>query len=106
MREFQQLKADADAVPVAAREFSRTDRLLIRVSAYGAGEPVPTTTARLLNRAGQPMTDLPVSPSPMQNRQQIELPLAGLAPGEYIVEVKATGEGGDAKELVGFRVTG
>jgi hypothetical protein len=36
----------------------------------------------------------------------MELPLAALAPGEYVIEIKATGDGGDAKELVGFRVTG
>ncbi len=30
-RDFQQLKADVDAVPQTARDFSRTDRLLIRV---------------------------------------------------------------------------
>jgi hypothetical protein len=35
----------------------------------------------------------------------IDVPLAGLAPGEYVLEIKATGEGGEAKELVGFRVT-
>jgi hypothetical protein len=34
-----------------------------------------------------------------------DVPLAGLAPGEYVLEIKATGEGGEAKELVGFRVT-
>ena len=28
-----------------------------------------------------------------------------IAPGEYLVEIQATGEGGNAKELVGFRVT-
>jgi len=105
-REFQQLKADADAVPVAVREFSRTDRLIIRVPAYAPGDRPPALTARLLNRAGQPMTDLPVAPlAASKSDQQIELPLAGLAPGEYIVEVKATGEG-DVKQLVGFRVTG
>src|SRR4029078_10120179 len=37
VRELQQLKADANAVPQAAREFSRTDRLLIRVPVYGPG---------------------------------------------------------------------
>jgi len=106
VREYQQLKGDATAVPIAVREFSRTDRLLIRVSAYGAGTSVPTLTARLLNRAGQPMLDLPVAaPASPSGEPQIELPLAGIAPGEYLVEIKATGEGGDAKELVGFRVT-
>ncbi len=44
MREYQQLKADPDAVPVASREFSRTDRLLIRVPAYGAGDTTPAVT--------------------------------------------------------------
>jgi VWFA-related protein len=105
-REFQQIKTDPDAVPVAAREFSRTDRLIIRVPAYAPGDTAPTLTARLLNRGGQPMTDLAVAPSAAsKSDQQIELPLAGLAPGEYIIEVKAAGEG-DVKQLVGFRVTG
>ena len=36
---------------------------------------------------------------------QLDVPLSGLAPGEYVVEIKA-GDEGDAKELVGFRVTG
>ena len=37
---------------------------------------------------------------------QIDLPLSGLAPGEYVVEITAGAEGGgDVKELVGFRVT-
>ncbi len=106
-RDYQLLKADPDAVPMASREFSRTDRVLIRVPAYAPGDTAPTLTARLLNRGGQTMMDLPVVASTAStSRQQIELPLAGLAPGEYIVEVTASGEGGDAKQLVGFRVAG
>ncbi len=35
LRDFQQLKGDPKAVPVAAREFSRTDRLLVRIPAWG-----------------------------------------------------------------------
>ena len=31
---------------------------------------------------------------------------AGLATGEYLLEISATGSGGDAKELLGFRITG
>jgi hypothetical protein len=37
---------------------------------------------------------------------QIDLPLAALAPAAYVLEIKASGDGGDAKELIGFRVTG
>jgi hypothetical protein len=42
-----------------------------------------------------------VSPSTSSEIQQIDLPLAGLAAGEYLLEIRA----GDLKELVGFRVT-
>jgi VWFA-related protein len=108
-RDFQQLKADLDAVPQPGREFSRTDRLLIRVSAYGPGGTVPALSARLLNRTGQPMSDIPVAvPATPDGQAQVELPLSGLATGEYLIELKAAGagEGGEAKELVGFRVIG
>jgi VWFA-related protein len=106
VREYQQLKSDPDAVPLAAREFSRTDRLFVRVPAYGPGGTTPAVSAHILNRSGQAMNELPVVPAEKAGVQQIELPLAGLAPGEYVLEIKATGEGGEAKELVGFRVTG
>ncbi len=105
LRDYQQLKSDAKAVPVATREFSRTDRVLIRVPAYGPGDTTPPLAVKLLNRAGQPMSDLPTAAAPIAGEQQIDLPLAGLAPGEYVVQIQATGDGGDAKELVAFRVT-
>jgi VWFA-related protein len=105
VREYQQLKADPDAVPLAAREFSRTDRLFVRVPAYGAGGTTPAISAHILNRGGQAMSELTVTPSAKAGVQQIEVPVAGLAPGEYVIEIKAEGDGGEAKELVGFRVT-
>jgi hypothetical protein len=100
-RDYQQIKSDPDAVPLPVREFSRTDRLLIRVPAYGPANTVPALAAHLLNRGGQTMSELQVGPSGSPDVQQIELPLAGLAVGEYLLEIKT----GDLKELVGFRVT-
>jgi hypothetical protein len=100
-RDYQQLKNDPDAVPLPSREFSRTDRLLIRVPAYGPGNIAPTLAAHLLNRGGQVMSELQIGPSAAPDIQQLDLPLAGLAAGEYLLEIKA----GDLKELVGFRVT-
>jgi VWFA-related protein len=101
-RDFQQIKADADAMPIATREFSRTDRLLIRIPAYGPAG-APTLAVHLLNRAGSAMAELTAAPAAKEGEQQIELPLAGLAPGEYVLEIK---NGDEAKELIGFRVTG
>jgi hypothetical protein len=103
-RELQQMKGDPQAVPATLREFSRTDRVFLRVQAYGAGGP--KLAVHLLNRAGQPMQELPVNaPDAATGDAIIDLPLAGIAPGEYVLEIRAAGEGGEAKELVGFRVT-
>lgn len=106
VRDVQQLKADPRAVPSASREFSRAERLFIRVPAWGPGNASPTLTARLLNRAGQPMSELTAIAAFPGAPFEIDVPLAGMAPGEYLVEVSAAGAGGEAKELVGFRVTG
>jgi len=105
-REFQQLKADGDAVPIAGREFSRTEHLLVRVPSYGPGGTTPVLRVHLLNRAGSAMNELKAEPSPKAGEQQVDLPLAALPPGEYVLEIKAGDQDGDATELVGFRVTG
>jgi VWFA-related protein len=103
--EFNRLKTDPDAVPTAAREFTRTERLFVRVPAYGPGGTTPALSVHVLNRAGQPMNELTAAPFTTPNTFQIDMPLANLAPGEYVLEIKA-GDGDDVKELVGFRVTG
>jgi hypothetical protein len=36
---------------------------------------------------------------------QTDLPLAGMAAGEYLIEVSAHGESGDTRQLVAFRIT-
>ena len=105
--EFQKLKADPQAVPTASREFTRSDRVFIRVPAYAVGGAEPAVTARLLNRAGQPMSDLTVVAAPGASTvKDIDLSLAPLAPGEYLVEITVAGESDPIKELVGFRMTG
>ena len=105
-REFPQLRTDRDAVPIAGREFSRIEHLLVRVPTYGPGGTIPTLRVHLLNRAGAAMNELKAEPAPGNGEQQIDLPLAALPPGEYVLEIKAGDQSGDAAELVGFRVTG
>jgi len=104
--ELNKLKADADAVPTASREFSRTDRLIVRVPTFGPGGTTPTLKVHILNRAGTPMNELTVTAGPRLGEQQIDLAVAALPPGEYVLEIKAGDQDGDAKELVGFRITG
>ncbi len=104
-RELRSLDADPDAAPVASREFSRTERLVIRVPAYAPDGPA-TLSATLMSRTGQAMRPLPVTaPARPGGSSQINLPLAGLAAGEYLIELTATSPAGQAKDQIGFRVT-
>jgi VWFA-related protein len=102
----RRLLDDLSAVPVASRDFSRAEHLLIRFPAYGPAGAAPSLSARLLNRLGSSMRDLTIAPAATPgSTNQIDLPLAGLAAGEYIIEITATSSAGEARDRIGFRVT-
>ncbi len=106
VRELQALRADANVAPSASREFTRAERLIVRVRAYAPGDQPPALKARLLNRLGKPMSDLPVkAPAEPGGFWETEMPLSALAAGEYLIELSASAAGGEAKTLVAFRVT-
>ena len=102
--EFRSLAADAAAVPMARREFLRTERLLIRFDAYAPGGERPDVTAALVNWAGDKLADVPVAVAEAGGTHQVSLGLGALAPGEYAVEITAKGAAGQARELVPLRV--
>src|SRR5262249_12418407 len=102
-REFRTIGAEA-AVPVASREFSRTEHLLIRFHAYGP-EGSTRVSARLLGRTGQPIRDLEVATAAAPGDHAIDLPLASFANGEYAIEVTAKSGARDATDRVTFRIS-
>jgi VWFA-related protein len=104
LREFRALSADPDAAPVVIRQFRRTERLLIRVAAYGPGGTRPTLDARLVNRAGQTLRTLAQSAGD-SGVAQFDLSLAPFAPGEYRIELIASSGSGRATDTIAFRVT-
>jgi VWFA-related protein len=102
--ELTALKANPNAVPTTERQFSRTDRLYLRVEAYAPGGITPPITARLLNRAGQSMADIPVQQAP-NHYAELDLGLSSFAAGEYLIELNSRSEGGStAQELIAFRI--
>lgn len=104
-REFQAIAGNAAAVPPANREFSRTMRMLIRFDSYGPGNEVPLPTAVLLNSNGQKFTDVPVTAAATGGTHQIDMSLATIPAGEYVIEITTKSASGEtAKELVAFRV--
>jgi VWFA-related protein len=103
LRDFQALAADADAMPVASRDFARTDRLLIRFDAFGPGGEPSTPAAAILSRAGRKMFDVQVGRSAADGAShQIDLALSPLPAGEYLLEIAASPDG--PRELAAFRI--
>jgi VWFA-related protein len=105
-RELALIRADVSAAPVSSREFNRTERLLIRVPAYGPDGVQPKVTARLLNAIRRPMRELTAVPSErLESTTEVDVPLSSLAPGDYGIELTAKGPDGEAKETLLFRVS-
>jgi len=102
--EITRFRSDAQSAPSTRREFSRIERLLLRVPIYGPGGSPPSLTARLLNRTNQPVNPLAVQES-RADTALVEVSLASLAPGEYAIELSTSGDADASRELVAFRVT-
>jgi hypothetical protein len=103
-RDVQTVRKATGAIPTADRIFGRTERLFIRTQAYTPGNATPEFTAKLLNRNGDPMSDVPfVNPEP--SRLELEFALSNLAPGDYLIQLQAKTPSGTAQEYVAFRVT-
>jgi len=93
--------AGSDAPIYAGRQFVRTDRLLIRIHAYGkTGESV-TLTGRLIDRRGA--TLLPLAISGSSAGWQLDLPLASIAPGDFALVFEAQSGGERAETVVPLR---
>ena len=104
-REFRALDGQA-SVPIVAREFSRMERLLIRVPVYGTDASTVSLSAKLLSGRGSAMRDLTViAPARPGLPNEIDLPLAGLAAGEYLIDLTAAGAGGEVRDRLSIRVT-
>jgi VWFA-related protein len=102
VKEIAALKADPASVPTPDREFRRTERLAIRFEAYAATGDAPAVTAKLLNRTGQAMSTLPIESA--GGSHLVDLPLASLAPGEYLIEITATAGKGASQDVLAIRV--
>jgi VWFA-related protein len=99
-RDFAAITSASPPPPVVTREFRRTDRLLIRFQATAPNGMTPTVTAQLLNQQGTKMSDVPVT-----SGTSIDLSLANLAAGQYLLEITANGDGDKpVSELIAFRV--
>jgi hypothetical protein len=106
-REFRQISRDPAAAPVPAREFRRTERLLLRVPTYSPSDGTIAVSARILSRSGQALRELePMKAIVVHGIVQFDVPLSWLAPADYVIELNAKNTAGAAREVIRFRVTG
>jgi VWFA-related protein len=104
-QEFESACISPDAPPASVRSFVRTQRLLIRTPAFDVTGTSVRVTARLLNRIGLLIRDIEGIPSASaEGPAQFTLPLFGLPPDTYQIEVVGTNANGSATERATFRV--
>lgn len=93
-------------LPAANFQFSRTERAHFE---FPVGTDVKATAARLLDKAGQPLT-MPATVGERSDDQTgqrwvtADITLAALAAGDYAVEVAMTNGGAEHKVVTAFRV--
>jgi VWFA-related protein len=100
--ELRALTAGSEPPPFASREFSRSDRLFIRLAVYGSGAAEATVSAHLLGRGGAALLPLPVTKA--SGSYHIDLPLSSVARGDYLIEIAAVAGDDRATTLVPLRI--
>ena len=93
------------AVPFAGREFTRTDHLFVRFSLYGAVASEADVSAQLTSKAGATLLKLAVAKmAGAETTYQIDVPLASIARGDYLIAVAAAHGEERTRALVPLRL--
>ena len=104
--DMRAINGDPNPPPFAGHEFSRADRLLVRVALYGDSADA-TVAGRLVGRQGRQLATLPIAPlAGRAGLYQIDLPLQSVAPGDYVIAIEASKGTERAETFVAIRVAG
>ena len=102
MIEFRAIEANAAAAPTAATRFAATDRVLVEIECHAEG-PAPVLAVDLLNAKGDVLRALE-APVLTNGRARMQLPMASLANGTYVLRITATAGEQTAEQWLAFRV--
>jgi VWFA-related protein len=103
--EFRALNAGPEPVAFAGRDFSRSDRLLVRVAPYGTGAADAEVTAQLVGPRGTTLAELPIHPEGETGGFRLDLPLSSLATGEFLISIAARTPADRVETLVPLRIS-
>lgn len=100
---FRRIDGGAPVAPAAGRAFRRGDRVIVRWTVEAGPGAHPDVAATLLNGRGAMLLPLPFK-SPVHGGYELELPVASLAAGDYVVRIEARVNEAATSELVAFRI--
>ena len=103
--EYRNMAASPDPVPFAGRDFSRSDRLLLRVAAYGTASTDAEVTAQLVGPRGTTLAELPIHSEGEGTGFRLELPLSSLATGEFLIAIAARTPAERVETFVPLRIS-
>jgi VWFA-related protein len=103
--DIRQLKNTPTALPSVSREFSRTERLLLRFQASGPSGPPTSISMSVLNQQGALMAPMP-APVATANGYDAEVVLGAFPAGTYVIEITGDFGGQKIRTLLAIRVTG
>jgi len=103
--EFRSLMSGPEPSVFAGRDFSRSDRLLLRVTPYGSASTDAEVTAQLVGPRGATLAELPIHSEGEGGGFRLDLPLSSLATGEFIISIAARTPAERVEALVPLRVS-
>ena len=102
--EWRAIQASPSPAPSAARQFLRSDRVLVAVECYATRqEAAPEVIAHVLTTEGRELTVLPVPPLE-RGAVRFEVPVGSLGLGTYLLRVRATLGTFHAEQMTAIRV--
>ncbi len=102
--EMRALMAAPAPVVFAGREFSRTDRVTLRVQPYGTASAAAAVTAQLLGPRGNTLATLPIRRVAPGTGYQLDLPLSSLSTGEFLIAIAARTDADHVETFVPIRM--
>ena len=103
--EFRNMSSAPDPVAFAGRDFTRSDRLLLRVAPYGTASSDAEVTAQLVGPRGTTLAELPIHSEGEGAGFRLDLPLSSLATGEFLIAIAARTPAERVETFVPLRIS-
>jgi hypothetical protein len=102
--EYRSLSSEDAPTAFAGREFSRTDRVILRVLPYGSAASEVEMSAQLVGPRGNTLAELPIQAADHGAGFELDLPLSSFATGDFVIAIAARTPSERVEALVPLRI--